>query len=152
MKRILALLMAVLMVAALAACGGNDAPAEVEAAPAEAPVEAPVEAPAEVPAEEQAAGEVTWADFQEYLIEKAGGNAPDLEEFKSQVYAINSWDELDQSVSPWDQIFTTIGLSTWEEFQAGVVKEPAVMGGPDASASGESSGEPSGEPSAEPEA
>ena len=144
MKKILALLMAVLMVAALAACGGNDAPAAVEAAPAEAPVEAPVEAPAE----EQTAGEVTWADFQEYLIEKAGGNAPDLEEFKSQVYAIGSWDELDQSVSPWDQIFTTIGLSTWEEFQAGVVKEPAVMGGPDAAASGESSGEPSAEPEA----
>ena len=143
MKKILALLLAVMMVLALCACGSKS---EAPAAPA-------AEAPAAAPA-----GEATWADYQEYLIEKAGSNAPDLDEFKSQVYAINSWEELDQTVSPWDQMFTTIGLSTWDEFQAGVVKEPAVMGGPDASASGEAaeeaaadnaSGEPSGEASGE---
>ena len=143
MKKILALLLAVLMVAALCACGSkSEAPAAEAAAPA---------AEAAAPAADAAApaGEVTWADYQEYLIEKAGSNAPDLEEFKSQVYAINSWEELDQTVSPWDQMFTTIGLSTWEEFQQGIVKEPAVMGGPDPAASGEASGEATEEPAEE---
>ena len=126
MKKILALLLAMMMVLALCACGAKE------------------EAPA-------AAAEVTWADYQAYLIEKAGSNAPDLAEFEGQVYAINSWEELDQTVSPWDQMFTTIGLSTWEEFAAGTVKEPAVMGSAsgeaaaEPAAEGEASGEPSGE-------
>ena len=140
MKKILALLLAVMMVAALAACGGGskETPAAEEAAAPAA--EAPAAPAAEAPAAPAAEG-VTWADYQEYLIEKAGSNAPDLDEFKNQVYAINSWEELDQTVSPWDQMFTTIGLSTWEQFQAGIVNEPAVAGGADASASGEASGE-----------
>ncbi len=147
MKKILALALALVMVLALAACGGSKT--ETAEAPAAAPAAAP-DAAAPV------AGGATWADYQAYLIEKAGANAPDLDEFKAQVYAIGSWEEIDQTVSPWDQMFTTIGLSTWEEFQAGNVKEPAVMGGPDASASGEmaadagaASGEPSGEASGE---
>ena len=127
-KRILALLLAMaMMVCVFAACGSESAPA-AEAAPA---------------------GEVTWADYQAYLVEKAGANAPDLAEFQAQVDALSSWEDIDQTVSPWDQMFTTIGLSTWEEFQAGNVKEPAVMGGPDASASGEMSGEATEEPAAE---
>ncbi len=148
MKKILALLLAIAMIAAFAACGAKD-----EAAPTVDEASAPAdEAPA---AEAPADAEVTWADYQAYLIEKAGANAPDLDEFTAQVEAIGSWEDIDQTVSPWDQMFTTIGLSTWEEFQAGTVKEPAVMGGPDASASGESSAEPaegdaSGEPSGEP--
>ena len=80
------------------------------------------------PAAPAAEGGATWADYQEYLIEKAGANAPDLDEFKAQVYAIGSWEELDQTVSPWDQMFTTIGLSTWEEFQAGTEKTSLVEG------------------------
>ena len=89
-----------------------------------------------------APAEVTWEDYQQYLIDTAGSNAPDLQEFIDQVEAIGSWDELDQTVSPWDQMFTTIGLSTWEEFAAGEVKEALVpagenMGGGD-SAEGES--------------
>ena len=128
MKKILALLLAMMMVLALCACGAKEeAPAEVAPAAPAAPAAAP-----------------TWADYQAYLIEKAGANAPDLAEFEGQVYAINSWEELDQTVSPWDQMFTTIGLSTWEEFAAGTVKEPAVMG----SASGEASAEPAAEEAA----
>ena len=144
MKKTLALVLALMMVLALCACGSKDeAPAAADAAPA-------------APAAAAPAGEVTWADYQAYLVEKAGANAPDLDEFKGQVYAINSWDELDQSVSPWDQMFSTIGLSTWEEFQAGNVKEPAVMGTASDEASGEPAateaapaGEASGEPSGE---
>ena len=76
----------------------------------------------------EAAGGVTWADYQEYLIENAGKNAPNLDEFKAQVYAIESWEALDQTVSPWDQMFTTIGMSTWDEFQAGSAKGRLVGG------------------------
>lgn len=139
MKKILALLLAMMMVFALCACGGGGDKADAPAEPA---------APAAAPDAAAPGGGVTWADYQAYLIDKAGSNAPDLDEFKAQVEAIKSWDDIDQSVSPWDQMFTTIGLSTWEEFQAGTVKEPAVMGGPDAAAGGSSS-EPSGEPSGE---
>jgi len=131
MKKILALLLAMMMVLSLCACGAKEEAPVAEAAPAAAP-----------------AAEVTWADYQAYLIEKAGSNAPDLAEFEGQVYAINSWEELDQTVSPWDQMFTTIGLSTWEEFAAGTVKEPAVGG----TASGEASGEPAAEGEASGEA
>ena len=146
MKKILALLLAAVMVLAFAACGSkNDAPAEAPvqeaaAAPAaEAPAAAPAaEAPAAAPA-----GEVTWADYQQYLIDTAGANAPDLDEFKAQVAAIGSWDEMPLDQSPWDQFFTTLGLSTWEEFQQGIVKELAVTG----TASGDASGAPSGEAS-----
>ena len=144
MKKILALLLAMMMVFALCACGGGDKADDAPAAP---------EAPAAAPDAAAPGGEVTWADYQAYLIEKAGSNAPDLDEFKGQVNALTGWDDIDQSVSPWDQMFTTIGLSTWDEFKAGNVKEPAVMGGPDGSASGEAAGgDASGEPSGEPPA
>ncbi|MBQ9030895.1 MAG: hypothetical protein IJ106_05510 [Parasporobacterium sp.] len=76
-----------------------------------------------------APAEVTWEDYQQYLIDTAGSNAPDLQEFIDQVEAIDSWEDLDQSVSPWDMMFTTIGLSTWDEFQEGIVKEAAVPAG-----------------------
>ena len=143
MKKTLALLLAAMMVMALAACGGSSAPAAAPAeAPAAAPAEAPAAAPAEAPAAPAAPAEVTWADYQQYLIDTAGVNAPDLDEFTAQVEAIHSWDEMPLDQSPWDQFFSTLGLSTWEEFQQGIVKELAVMG----PASGDaSSGEPTGE-------
>lgn len=131
MKKFAALLLAAMMVLALCACGG--ASGSDAAAPAAAPA---------------AAGEVTWADYQAYLIEKTSGNAPDPEAFKQQVEALNSWDDIDLESAPWNQIFTTLGLSTWEEFQNGIVKDSQVVGGPDMSASGEGSGEPTGEPAA----
>ena len=83
----------------------------------------------------------TWLDYQQYLIDTAGSNAPDLQEFIDQVTAINSWEELDQSVSPWDQMFTTIGLSTWEEFQQGIVKEAGVPAGETMGGGSEDAGE-----------
>ena len=51
MKKILALLLALTMVFALAACGGGSAPAATQAPAAEAPAEAPAE---EAPAAEAA--------------------------------------------------------------------------------------------------
>lgn len=154
MKKLLALLLAVMMILALTACGRSRteesaAPAVAEAAPAEAadPVAPAAEAP----------DGVTWADYQAYLIEKASANSPDLEEFKTQVYSFNSWEEIDQTTAPWDQLFATVGLSTWEEFQAGIIKEPAVMGtaaddGTAYNEASDASGEPSGKGSGEPRA
>ena len=80
------------------------------------------------------AGSVTWADYQAYLVEAAGGNAPDLDEFKAQVAAIGSWDEMPLDQSPWDQLFSTLGISTWEQFQAGEAAASQVEGTADASA------------------
>ena len=57
-KKALALLLALTMVFALAACGGTPAAPQTPAeAPAEAPAEVPAEAPAEPPAEEPAPAE-----------------------------------------------------------------------------------------------
>ena len=75
-----------------------------------------------------AEGGVTWADYQQYLIDAAGGNAPNLDEFKGQVYSFNDWDSIPQNESPWDQLFTTVGVSTWEEFQQGNLKSSLVQG------------------------
>ena len=72
--------------------------------------------------------EVTWEDYQQYLIDTAGANAPDIDEFTAQVEAIGSWEDIDQTVSPWDMFFTTLGLSTWDEFQQGIVKEIEATG------------------------
>ena len=79
------------------------------------------------------AGDVTWADYQAYLIEKTMDNAPDPELFKTQVEALSSWDDIDLNTMPWNQLFTTLGLSTWEAFQNGERNDSAVMGKPDAS-------------------
>ncbi|MBR2716349.1 MAG: hypothetical protein IKD79_01250, partial [Oscillospiraceae bacterium] len=101
------------------------------------------------PAEEEAepAEEADWADYQEYLIEAAGSNAPDQEEFKNQVYALTGWEDIDLTTPPWDQLFTTVGLSTWEAFQGGERNEAAVSG-MDPTAEMGGSGEPA--PSTEP--
>ena len=68
---------------------------------------------------------MTWADYQAYLIEKAGGNSPDPDAFAAEVNALTGWDDIDLEAAPWNLMFSTIGLSTWEEFQAGEVKELA---------------------------
>ena len=74
------------------------------------------------------AAEGDWGAYQEYLIEAAGGNAPDLDEFKAQVYAIHSWDEMPLDESPWDMLFTMVGVSTYEQFLAGARAQSQVEG------------------------
>ena len=74
--------------------------------------------------------EVTWADYQDYLYNASVKNAPDADEWYGQVYGASSWEDFDLSSSPWDQLFTTVGLSTWAEFvaQGGTGAASAVEG------------------------
>ena len=74
------------------------------------------------------AADVTWKDYQDYLVEAAGGNAPDLAEFQGQVAAIGSWDEMPLDESPWDMLFTMVGVSTYEQFLAGARAQSQVEG------------------------
>ena len=61
-------------------------------------------------------GAVTWQAYQQYLIDAGAANAPNKDEMIAQVNALTSWDDVDLTTSPWDQLFTTVGLSTWPEF------------------------------------
>ena len=87
MKKIFALLLALCMVFALAACGQQAAPAEK---PAEQPTEAPVEQPAETPAEqptEAPAEETPVMSYAEYAA--AAVDAPVV--IEAYVQATQSW-------------------------------------------------------------
>ena len=68
MKKLIAMLLALVMVMALAACGAKEAPAPAETLPAatEAATEAPTEAATEAPTEE-AAPEVTVMSYADYV-------------------------------------------------------------------------------------
>ena len=121
MKKILALLLALVMVMALAACGGGNAPAAEEpAAPAEdaaAPDAAAPEAAApEAPAEE--AGD-DLAAYKDYLkaIAMAGAPSPEAgESVSSAIDAATSWEEI-QAINETEVLFSNeIAL----EFQAWV--------------------------------
>lgn len=63
MKKLIAMLLAVVMVLGLAACGGNSAPAETQAPAAPAETKAAAEAPAETEAP-AATGSVYWLNFK----------------------------------------------------------------------------------------
>ena len=78
-KKPLALLLALTMVLALAACGGTPAASQT---PAEAPAEAPAEVPAEVPAE-QPAEEPAPAEEVELIVFAAASMTETLTEIKA---------------------------------------------------------------------
>ena len=81
MKKTLALLLALTMVLALAACGGTPAAPQ---APAEQPVEAPTEQPVEAPAEEAApAEEPAPAEEVELIVFAAASMTETLTEIKT---------------------------------------------------------------------
>ena len=86
MKKTLALVLALMMMLAMVACGGNDAPAE---APAEAPAAAPAAPAAEAPAA-PAAGEPSEEPTGEPVAElyPADGYSKDLDGYKA--YAIDA--------------------------------------------------------------
>ena len=135
MKKILfAGLAIVLILSVCAGCGGN------------AKTETAAEAPAAAPAE------VTWADYQNWLIDTFGQQSPDPEGYAALVRSFGSWDEIDLTTQPWDKMLGEdyFNASTFEEFVAaggvGTYNTEYVD-------SNEGAGEPpSGEPSTEPAA
>lgn len=138
MKKYIAMLLALIMCLALCACGGNNETVAEESAQEDV-IEATPEATAEptpestpeptpepTPEIEEEEIDPLWREYQEYLITKAANAFPDVQEFIDKVNALTKWDDIDQTISPWDELFTTIGLSTWEDFQSGIVYEPSV--------------------------
>ena len=103
MKKFFALLLALCMVFALAACGQQAAPAEQPAeAPAEEPAEAPAEEPAQAPAEapaEEPAEEVAVMSYDEY----AAAAVDDQVVIEAYVQATQSWWDNKISVYAQDQ-------------------------------------------------
>lgn len=77
MKKLIALLLAAVMLLSMTACGGSAEPAETApatteaptTAPTEAPTEEPTEAPTEEPVKELALGDVETIQYGEYTVE-----------------------------------------------------------------------------------
>ena len=146
MKKLLALLLALVMVFALAACGGggNDAPAEPEAPAAAEPDAAAPEAPAEP---EAPAGD-DFAEYKVYFGEYAAAGAPNDEEranMENLIAGCEAFEDI-EALQQSTVLFDTVGVLRFDEWLA--AGKPAAdtsnMGSPDVS------GEPSGEPSDEP--
>ena len=154
MKKILALLLALVMVMALAACGGGSAPAEETApeAPAEEPAAAPEapEAPVEEPAAE--AGD-DFAEYKVYFGEYAAAGAPNDEEranMASLIEACESFADI-EAIPQSTILFEAVGVLTYDAWLA-AGKPAAETEGMGSEADNQASGEPSGEPSDEPAA
>ncbi len=135
-KTVSLLLSALLLLCLMAGCGGG----------AETP------APAEAPAAPEAAAEVTWESYLNWLCDTFGANSPDPDAYRALIFQAQSWEDVDVNVGPWDRLFGEdfFDASTWDEFVAagGVgtynedFQDDALTG------SGEPTGEASGEPAA----
>lgn len=144
MKKILALVLALTMVLALAACGSS-APA-AEAPAAEAPA-------ADAPAAAPAAGD-DLAGWKAYLEEYAKAGAPTEEDAQaviSQIEAAGTAAEV-EAISELSVLFESVGVLTYDAWiaagkpaaqAAGIGSEADKQGNASA---GEASGEPTGEP------
>lgn len=149
MKKILALLLAIMMIASMAACGDTAAetPAtDVAAAPAEE-----VAAPAE-----EATDDLTA--WKNYLKEYAVAGAPNEEEGQTVSGLIDEAATAEdvEAISQLTVLFENVGVLTYNDWiAAGKPAAEAEGMGSEAdnqAASGEMSGEASGEPSDEPAA
>ena len=146
MKKILALLLAMMMVFALCACGGGN---KAEETAPEAPA-APAAAPdAAAPG---AAAEGDFDTYKAYVIAYAAAGAPTEEEkanVEGMISACASVEEL-EAIPQLTVLFENAGVMHFDEWVAAGCPEAdtsnMTMGDP--SASGEGSGEPTGEPPA----
>lgn len=144
MKKILALVLAMVMMLALAACGGG---AEEAAAPAEAPVAAPAEAPAAAPAEAPAAAPAGDVEgYKAYAAAFAEAGAPTEEEKANAVAAINACataEEVEacEYLTPMFSGEMIMTFDAWVEAGCPEADTSAMVAG-DPSASGEASAEP----------
>jgi len=105
--------------------------------------------------------EVTWKDYQQWLVDNIAAISPFPEPVSAIVWETESWEEIEAgyNTGPWGKFFDEdcYNASTWEEFVAaggvGTFNEDFVdlpMGPEDTgSASGEASGEASAEASGE---
>ena len=66
-----------------------------------------------------AGGDVTWADYQDWIISLLPDICPAPEAVAEIIRATNSWDEIDMS-GPWEKIVGEeyFNCSTWPEFEA----------------------------------
>ena len=147
MKKILALVMAMMMVLALCACGAKE-----EAAPAEVAAAAPAAAEAAAPeAAAPAAAEDTFAAWKEYAAAYATAGAPTEEEKTSvaeSILACATYEEVTE-ISVMTVLLENLILPYEEWVAAGMPEADLsnVQAG-DPGASGEASGEASAEPAA----
>ena len=67
-----------------------------------------------------AGGEVTWADYQAWLVSILPEISPFPEEVGEIIMATNGWDEIDMDDGPWGKIFgeDAFNCTPWAEFQA----------------------------------
>lgn len=67
-----------------------------------------------------AGGEVTWADYQAWLISILPEVCPFPDEVGEIVLATESWDDIDMASGPWGKIFgeDAFACTTWAEFRA----------------------------------
>lgn len=105
--------------------------------------------------------EVTWEDYQQWLVDNIAAISPFPEPVSAIVWETESWEEIEAGYNsgPWGKFFDEdcYNASTWEEFVAaggvGTFNEDFIdlpMGPEDTgSASGEASGEASAEASDE---
>ena len=131
-KTVSLLLSALLLLCLMAGCGGG------------------AETPA--PAAPEAAAEVAWESYLNWLCDTFGANSPDPDAYRALIFQAQSWEDIDVNVGPWDRLFGEdfFDASTWDEFVAagGVgtynedFQDDALTG------SGEPTGEASGEPAA----
>ncbi len=155
MKKILALLLAIAMIAAFAACGAKEEadPAVEEAPAAEAPAE---EAPAEeAPADEAPTDEAPTDDltaWKNYLKEYAVAGAPSEEEGQAVSALIDEAATVEdvEAISQLTVLFENVGVLKYDDWIA-AGKPAAQAEGIGSEADNQAaSGEPSGEPTDEP--
>lgn len=137
MKRTVFLLLSVLLVVCLmSGCGGDAETAAPEAAQA-------------VP---EAAADVTWESYLNWLADTFGSNSPDPDAYRELLFQAQSWDDIDVTVGPWDKLFAedSFDASTWDEYVAagGVGSYNEAFEDSALTGSGEASGEASAEPAA----
>ena len=147
MKKLLALLLAAMMVFALCACGGGDK-AEEPAAP-EAPA---ADAAAPDAAAPGAAAEGDLDGYKAYILAYAAAGAPNEEEAANVEALVNACATVEEveAIPQFTVLFENAGVLHFDEWVAAGCPEAdtsnMTMGDP--SASGEGSGEPTGEPPA----
>ncbi|MCD8088905.1 MAG: hypothetical protein LUE22_10075 [Oscillospiraceae bacterium] len=152
MKKTLALLLALVMVFALAACGGSDDTAEPETETTETEaVEAEPAAEAEAEAEPAAEEGDDIDGYKEYVNAYAAAGAPDEEEAAAVAEAVNACATIEEieAVSQLTVLYENVGMLTYADWVAAgkpAAETEGMVSEADQQASGESSsGEASGE-------